>query len=79
MRTVRSKPQLATVCSSNATKLQAALAALGHDRATGEVLDVSDESAIKAFFEKIGAFDHLVFSVRLSSEYFYGKFVNNLY
>jgi NAD(P)-dependent dehydrogenase (short-subunit alcohol dehydrogenase family) len=40
-------------------RLQAALATLG-PRAAGEAVDAADEPALAAFFDRIGAFDHLV-------------------
>jgi len=51
------------VCSSKESKVINALERLvGGERAAGEILDVSDEAAVKAFFEKTGKFDHLVYT-----------------
>jgi NAD(P)-dependent dehydrogenase (short-subunit alcohol dehydrogenase family) len=54
------------IASSSPTRVEKALSALPADRAKGYVLDVSDkenlESAVTAFYDKIGAFDHLVFT-----------------
>jgi NAD(P)-dependent dehydrogenase (short-subunit alcohol dehydrogenase family) len=49
------------VASSNAERLQKAIQSIGGE-AQGEVLDVSDEAAVKTFFAKLGAFDHLIFT-----------------
>ncbi len=49
------------IASSSATRVKEAVAALG-SVAEGHRLDVSDEEAVQSFFEKIGAFDHLVFT-----------------
>lgn len=53
------------VASSKPARVAAAVATLGAGpRVQGEVLDASDEAAIKALFEKVGKFDHLVWTVR---------------
>jgi len=49
------------VGSSQADKVAAAVAKLGAG-AGGYVVDVGDEASVEAFFEKVGAFDHLVFT-----------------
>jgi hypothetical protein len=56
------------VCSSSATKVEAAVVRLqGGERVRGEVLDVTSEDGVKAFFESSGKFDHLVYTVRHES------------
>jgi NAD(P)-dependent dehydrogenase (short-subunit alcohol dehydrogenase family) len=47
--------------SSNAAKVQAAVARLG-EGASGAAVDVKDEASLAAFFEGVGAFDHLVYT-----------------
>ena len=47
--------------SSNAERLQKAVKSIGRE-AQGEALDVSDESAVEAFFANLGPFDHLVYT-----------------
>jgi NAD(P)-dependent dehydrogenase (short-subunit alcohol dehydrogenase family) len=55
------------VCSPNESKLQMAKQRLGGgDKVRTEVLDVRSESAVKAFFEKTGKVDHLVFTVHFN-------------
>lgn len=49
------------VASSNHQRVAEALAILG-DGAEGHAVDVADETAVQAFFERIGSFDHLVYS-----------------
>jgi NAD(P)-dependent dehydrogenase (short-subunit alcohol dehydrogenase family) len=49
------------IASSNAQRVQQAAASLG-GKAEGHALDLTDERAIQAFFEKLGSFDHLVFT-----------------
>ena len=49
------------VGSSSQTRVDAAVAALG-EQATGAVIDLSDAAAIRAFFGRIGPFDHLVYT-----------------
>ena len=49
------------VASSNAERLQKAIASIGGD-AEGQGLDVSDERAVERFFAKLGPFDHLIFT-----------------
>lgn len=49
------------VVSGNAARVEAALKALP-DNAEGHALDLSRESNIAAFFEGVGAFDHLVYT-----------------
>jgi len=46
------------VASSREENVQAAVKRLG-DGATGSVVDVREEASVAAFFEKLGAFDHL--------------------
>ena len=48
------------VGSSSAAKVESAKARLAG--AEGFAIDVKDEASVAAFFEKIGAFDHLVFT-----------------
>ena len=53
------------ISSSNHAKLQTAAERLdGGERVATEVLDLKDEEAIKAFFQRAGKFDHLVLTVR---------------
>ena len=49
------------VASSSDERVAEALAALG-DGAEGYTVDVADEAAMQALFERIGSFDHLVYS-----------------
>jgi NAD(P)-dependent dehydrogenase (short-subunit alcohol dehydrogenase family) len=49
------------VGSSRQANVEAAVARLG-DGAEGLTVDVTDEAAVAAFFERLGAFDHLVFT-----------------
>ena len=49
------------IASSNPERVRRATEELGGN-AEGHALDLSDESAIEAFFAKIDAFDHLVFT-----------------
>jgi NAD(P)-dependent dehydrogenase (short-subunit alcohol dehydrogenase family) len=49
------------IASSRRERLDRALATLRSD-AEGEVVDVADEAQVRALFERIGAFDHLVFT-----------------
>jgi NAD(P)-dependent dehydrogenase (short-subunit alcohol dehydrogenase family) len=49
------------IASSNAQRVQQAAAGLG-GKTEGHALDLTDERAIQAFFEKLGSFDHLVFT-----------------
>ena len=48
------------VASSRRQRVDSALSAL-QGKADGEVVDLSDEGQVRAFFDRIGAFDHLVF------------------
>ncbi|HEX4453916.1 MAG TPA: SDR family oxidoreductase [Kofleriaceae bacterium] len=48
------------IVSSNRVRVDAAVAAVA--RAEGHVVDLRDEAAIAAVFERIGAFDHLVYT-----------------
>jgi NAD(P)-dependent dehydrogenase (short-subunit alcohol dehydrogenase family) len=48
------------IASSRRERLDRALALLRS--AEGEVVDVADETQVRALFERIGAFDHLVFT-----------------
>jgi NAD(P)-dependent dehydrogenase (short-subunit alcohol dehydrogenase family) len=50
-----------TIASSSAERVRKAVADLGGP-AEGHALDLTDEAAIQAFFQKTGAFDHLVFT-----------------
>jgi len=47
--------------SSHAANVEAATGKLGN-RATGHTIDVKVEADVAAFFEKVGPFDHLVFT-----------------
>ena len=49
------------VVSSNSKRVQKAKESLG-DHAQGYTADLSDEAAVEALFERLGAFDHLVFT-----------------
>jgi len=49
------------IVSSNAERIQKAVESISGE-AQGQALDVSDEKALAAFFAKLGAFDHLVFT-----------------
>ncbi|MGH6911504.1 MAG: SDR family oxidoreductase, partial [Phenylobacterium sp.] len=49
------------IASSSTAKVDAAARQLGGG-VTGHQLDVTDEAAVGAFFEKVGPFDHLVFT-----------------
>jgi NAD(P)-dependent dehydrogenase (short-subunit alcohol dehydrogenase family) len=49
------------IASSRRERLDRALASLRSD-AEGEVVDVADEAQVRALFERIDAFDHLVFT-----------------
>jgi NAD(P)-dependent dehydrogenase (short-subunit alcohol dehydrogenase family) len=49
------------VGSSQAANVEAAVGKLG-DRASGHPIDVKSEADVAAFFEKVGPFDHLVFT-----------------
>ena len=51
----------AVIGSSRAANVDAAVAGLG-DRASGHAVDVGAESAVAAFFERVGPFDHLAFT-----------------
>lgn len=49
------------VASSNRHRIDSAVAALG-DRAEGHLIDLGDEPAVGGLFERLGDFDHLVYS-----------------
>jgi NAD(P)-dependent dehydrogenase (short-subunit alcohol dehydrogenase family) len=49
------------VVSSRRERVDQALATLG-DRAEGHVLNTTDETAVRELFERLGSFDHLVYS-----------------
>jgi NAD(P)-dependent dehydrogenase (short-subunit alcohol dehydrogenase family) len=49
------------VGSSQAAKVEDAVKRLGHG-ASGSAVDVNDEAAIATFLDKVGGFDHLVFT-----------------
>lgn len=51
----------AVIASSNAQRVQQVVTNLG-EKVEGHTLDVSDEHAVQTFFQKLGAFDHLVFT-----------------
>jgi NAD(P)-dependent dehydrogenase (short-subunit alcohol dehydrogenase family) len=48
------------IASSNRARIDAAVATVPH--AEGHVVDLRDEAAIAALFERLGAFDHLVYT-----------------
>ena len=48
------------VASSNPDRIREVLAAL--PGAEGQAVDLTDEAAVRQFFDRIGAFDHLVFT-----------------
>jgi len=50
-----------TVVSSSTQRVAEAVAGLG-DRAEGRTVDLNHESAVRALFEQVGPFDHLVYS-----------------
>ncbi len=50
-----------TIASSNAERIAAAAQRLGN-AATGAQLDVTDEAAVKAFFDAAPAFDHIAYT-----------------
>lgn len=58
---VKQEGGLPIVVSSRQSRVDAAISELGDD-AEGHVVDVRDEAAMQALFERIGAFDHLVFT-----------------
>jgi NAD(P)-dependent dehydrogenase (short-subunit alcohol dehydrogenase family) len=49
------------IASSNAANVEAAVARLG-EGTSGSVVNVNDEASVAAFFERLGAFNHLVFT-----------------
>ncbi len=49
------------VVSSRSQRVAEALAVLG-DRAEGHAVDLNDEAAVRGLFERLGPFDHLVYS-----------------
>jgi NAD(P)-dependent dehydrogenase (short-subunit alcohol dehydrogenase family) len=49
------------IASSNEEKIRRAIGSIP-GKVQGEVFDASDEQAVKNFFEKLGDFDHLVFT-----------------
>jgi NAD(P)-dependent dehydrogenase (short-subunit alcohol dehydrogenase family) len=49
------------IASSNPQRVQTAITIIG-EGAQGHTLDLSNERAIQSYFEKLGAFDHLVFT-----------------
>ena len=49
------------IASSNPQRVQTAITIIG-EGAQGHTLDLSNEAGIQSFFEKLGAFDHLVFT-----------------
>jgi NAD(P)-dependent dehydrogenase (short-subunit alcohol dehydrogenase family) len=49
------------VASSNAERVENAVTSLG-GKAEGHAVDLSDEQAVQSFFQKLGGFDHLVFT-----------------
>lgn len=49
------------ICSSNQTKLDAAVRSLGGgEKISSAVVDLTNEGSIKSFFEQSGSFEHLV-------------------
>jgi NAD(P)-dependent dehydrogenase (short-subunit alcohol dehydrogenase family) len=59
------------IASSNLDKAQAAAQRLGgpDQSVAAHRVDVTDEESVKAFYEQVGAFDHLVLSVCFISFY----------
>jgi NAD(P)-dependent dehydrogenase (short-subunit alcohol dehydrogenase family) len=54
------------ICSSNKTRLEAAARELGGgDKLSTDVVDLTSEDSIKAFFDKSGKFEHLVITVSI--------------
>ncbi|EIN10843.1 NAD(P)-binding protein [Punctularia strigosozonata HHB-11173 SS5] len=52
-----------TICSSSASRLEAAVGRLGGGpNVRVEVIDVTSETSVQSAFNKIGAFDHLVYT-----------------
>src|SRR5271170_5604598 len=49
------------IASSNPERVQKVASSLG-EKAEGHALDLTDEKAIRSFFQKLGGFDHLVFT-----------------
>jgi NAD(P)-dependent dehydrogenase (short-subunit alcohol dehydrogenase family) len=49
------------IASSNAQRVQQAITKLA-GKAEGQPLDLTDEPGIRTFFEKLGSFDHLVYT-----------------
>jgi NAD(P)-dependent dehydrogenase (short-subunit alcohol dehydrogenase family) len=49
------------IVSSNAERVQKAVEGISGE-AQGQAVNVSDEGAVRGFFSKLGAFDHLVFT-----------------
>ncbi|SCX71020.1 SDR family oxidoreductase [Variovorax sp. EL159] len=49
------------VVSSRSQRVAEALAVLG-ERAEGHAVDLADEAAVRGLFERLGSFDHLVYS-----------------
>jgi NAD(P)-dependent dehydrogenase (short-subunit alcohol dehydrogenase family) len=60
-RAAASEGALVTIVSSNIERVNKALATLPHT-AKGVAVDLSNESAIRDFFENTGRFDHLIFT-----------------
>jgi NAD(P)-dependent dehydrogenase (short-subunit alcohol dehydrogenase family) len=58
---VASQGSEVVIVSSNAERVQKAIKSIG-GKTRGDAVDVSDEGAVESFFEKLGAFDHLVFT-----------------
>ena len=52
----------AIIASSSAERVNQAVATLGDGKAEGHTLDLTNERDIQNFFQKIGDFDHLVFT-----------------
>jgi NAD(P)-dependent dehydrogenase (short-subunit alcohol dehydrogenase family) len=58
---VAAQGALAIIASSNADRVKQAVATLD-GKAEGHTLDLSDEPRMQSFFERLGDFDHLVFT-----------------
>jgi NAD(P)-dependent dehydrogenase (short-subunit alcohol dehydrogenase family) len=56
----------AIIASSNTDRAKQAVATVG-GKAEGHALDLSSERDIQNFFQKIGDFDHLVFTARVQA------------
>jgi NAD(P)-dependent dehydrogenase (short-subunit alcohol dehydrogenase family) len=60
-KSVASKGGNVSIVSSNQQRIDKALLEIGN-QSIGYAIDVTDESQVKNLFEKIGSFDHLIFT-----------------